>query len=399
MGIFPKFIEEQKMGFKKYLARILQRVTLWLDYIWPKNSRILIFGSSMGLYPSGNAKALFEYITGISDSPFECYFFLRDNHSNHRYRNFIPFNLKTYFLFLRAKTILVTHGLYDIGRLNSCSSKKNIIKLWHGRPGLKGDGYSSKNLTEEQLARLEKDDRKTTGFLVCSRMESFMRAYSNVLHPRQIIPLGYPRNDILLKNDAPSLTLKQVLPDLPEFDRVFLYAPTWRDYDQTKFFPFDDFDADYLENWLEKHNAILLLRAHISDSVPVGETKRIRSLSFDDCNEVNEILKDINVVITDYSSITADFLLLDRPIIYIPYDKDQFEARYGFCYSNFDFWTPGEKVTTFADFITAAQLALEGDDGFSEQRKLINQFVNEFQSKDSTERVYAYLREKLGFRT
>ncbi len=385
------------MGIKTYLGKFLQKITFGLDYIWPKDPKILIFGSSMGRYPSGNAKTLFNYITAISDTPFQCYFFLRDGGPDDRYRRFVPFNLRTYFLFLRAKTVLVTHGLYDIGRLNSCSRKKNIIKLWHGRPGLKGDGYSSKNLTKEQLKKMEKDDRKTTAFLVCSRIESFMRAYSNILHPRQILPLGYPRNDELLKNDLPYRTLREVLPNLPDFDQALLYAPTWRDYEETKFFPFDDFDVDALEIWLEKRNAILLLRAHINESIPVSESERIRSLNFEECNEINDILKDISVVITDYSSITADFLLLDRPIIYIPYDKDEFEARYGFCYGNFEFWTPGEKVLTFVDFIRAAETALDSNDDYSEHRKMINKLVNEFQSNNSTERVYFYLKKKLGF--
>ncbi|MFW9801883.1 MAG: CDP-glycerol glycerophosphotransferase family protein [Candidatus Thorarchaeota archaeon] len=385
------------MVFRTNLARLFKIITQGLDYIWPKDPRILIFGSSMGLFPSGNAKALFNYITGNPDSPFHCHFFLRDCGPDSRYRRYTPFNLKTYLLFLKAKTVLITHGLYDIGRLNVCSKKKNIIKLWHGRPGLKGDGYSSKSSTREQLAELEREDRKTTAFLVCSRMESFMRAYSNVLHPRQILPLGYPKNDILLKDAPPPTTLRDIFPTLPDFEQALLYAPTWRDYAQTKFFPFDDFDAEALESWLEKRNAILLLRAHISDSIPVSESKRIRSLSFEDCNEITDILKEINVIITDYSSITADFLLLDRPIIYIPYDRNQFESRIGFCYGNFDFWTPGEKVYSFADFIQAANVALEGDDGYSEQRKLVNQFVNEFQSHNSTERVYTYLKRKLGY--
>jgi len=384
------------MGFKKYLARIVKSVTFGLDYIWPKNPRILIFGSSMGLYPSGNAKALFEYITSISDSPFECYFFLRDGGLDHKYRKFVPFNLRTYFLFLRAKTILVTHGLYDIGRLHSCSKKKNIIVLWHGHSGPKADGYSSKNQTREQLLKMEKDARKITGFLVCSRLDAYMRAYSIVLHPRQILPLGYPRNDMLLNDNVPAKTIKQLLPNLPSFDQVLLYTPTWRDYEQTRLFPFDDFDSNALEKWLEEQNAILLLRAHVSDAVPVNESNRVRSLSFEICNEVNEILREINVIITDYSSITSDFLLLNRPIIYIPYDKVVFESKVGFCYGNYEFWTPGEKATTFAGFIKAAEAALRGQDGFSEQRKMINKLVNEYQSNNSAERVYEYLKEKLG---
>jgi CDP-glycerol glycerophosphotransferase (TagB/SpsB family) len=383
------------MRLKAYAAKVLQTVILMLDYIWPKDKRILIFGSSMGLYASGNAKALFDYITGIPDSPFRCYFFLRKAGSDPRHCSFVPFNIKTLLLFLRAKTVIITHGLYDIGRFHNCSNRKKVIQLWHGHFGPKSDGYSSKELRGVHLLDLEKTAKKTTWFLVCSRMDAYRRAYSNVLHPRQILPLGYPRNDILLSDSQYRTKLRDLLSNLPVFEKVLLYAPTWRSYAKTEFFPFPDFNAESLEDTLRKQKAILLLRPHINESILMKESERIRNLDFQKCNEINDILKDVDVVITDYSSITADFLLLDRPIIYIPYDIQEFESRVGFCYKNFEFWNPGETVSTFVEFINAIEDALQGRDRYSEQRKMVNQFANEYQTANSCERIYKHLKRVL----
>ena len=40
--------------------------------------------------------------------------------------------------------------------------------------------------------------------------------------------------------------------------------------------------------------------------------------------DINNILPEINLLITDYSSIATDFLLLDRPLLYVMPDYDQF---------------------------------------------------------------------------
>ena len=44
------------------------------------------------------------------------------------------------------------------------------------------------------------------------------------------------------------------------------------------------------------------------------------SSSFD----INELLPEIDLLITDYSSIATDFMLLDRPVIYVMPDYDYF---------------------------------------------------------------------------
>ena len=65
-----------------------------------------------------------------------------------------------------------------------------------------------------------------------------------------------------------------------------------------------------------------MLRGHINEGV-IGEeletyNNRIISANQDKFEDVMELLKYVDVLITDYSSIYIDFLLLDRPIIFLP---------------------------------------------------------------------------------
>ncbi|MHA1169118.1 MAG: CDP-glycerol glycerophosphotransferase family protein [Candidatus Hodarchaeales archaeon] len=369
-----------------------------LDYIIPKDSRLLVFGSLGGKYIGGNSEALFDYISNHSDNVFRCFFFSKNPVKDARYKSVagLKISLRTLWIFLRAKTILVTHGLSDFSWLRP-SSRKNYIKLWHGRPGLKGDGYSFKSITEKQLKITKSEAKRTTFFLVCSELEAFMRSYSHNLHPNQILHLGYPRNDKLFRQEQEEESkIRSNLENTPDYSAVLLYAPTWRGHEDTKFFPFSDFDEAEFKEWLEENKILLLLRAHPNDNIHVNESKWIRNFSFEKCAEIETVFPEIDILITDYSSITADFLLLEKPILYITYDKDWFDREVGSCYGNFDFWTPGPKVTTFDQLRSEIKLGLEKQDEYVEQRRFVNSLINSYQTGNSSERIYIHLRKFLG---
>ena len=47
---------------------------------------------------------------------------------------------------------------------------------------------------------------------------------------------------------------------------MILYAPTFRDYGNTRLFPFEDFDKKAFQDFLEKEQILLLLRLHIKEA-------------------------------------------------------------------------------------------------------------------------------------
>ena len=140
----------------------------------------------------------------------------------------------------------------------------------------------------------------------------------------------------------------------------------------------------------------MLLRPHPNDTLRITESKWIRIFSFSICAEIERILPEIDLLITDYSSITADFLLLERPIIYIPYDREWFDDQVGSAYGDFDFWTPGPKVTTFSQFKEEIILGLDSQDSYIEQRRIVNSLINSYQTGNASERIYTYLKKFIG---
>ena len=368
-----------------------------LDYLWPKDSRILLFGSRSGANPSGNSKALFEYIQNLNDTPFECYFALAAESDNPRYIRIRHPSIKAIRLFLRAKTILMTNSLGDFGNFRP-SKRKNIIHLWHGQ-GPKADGYASRKFNKEMLRDSEYWHRYTTAFVTCSRLDSYMRAYAHALHPTQILPVGYPRCDYLLDKERWESKIPTIYSDLPDYERVVLYATTWRTDEVVRYFPFEDFTQNDLEKWCKDNKILMLIRSHDADSGKIEESLHVRNLSFAIQPDVAEILPEVDLLINDYSSIQSDFMLLDRPMIFVPYDLEKFLSLQDFCYPNYDFWCPGQKVYTFKDFKKAIEEAFRGNDPYTEQRELVNSLINEYQTPGATQRVYEYLLHLLEFRS
>jgi CDP-glycerol glycerophosphotransferase (TagB/SpsB family) len=284
----------------------------------------------------------------------------------------------------------MTHDIWDMGRLRP-SRRKYRIHLWHGHSGPKADGYVTKRFTKENLEDLDRNAPYITKFLATSRINLYFWAFAKALHPRQLLPMGFPRNDVLLKKDPREKILRNLLPDLPKNCKIILYAPTYRLYTETKFFPFDDFNRDNLESWMDQENVVILLRYHMGEEKPMHESERIRELGFDLCNEINNVLREIDLLVTDYSSISSDYMLLDRPIVYVAYDKELFEKHEGFCFGNYDFWTPGSKVHSYQEFKKEIEDALSGQDRYSERRRTINLLINEYQTDHSTEQVANFL--------
>jgi len=69
---------------------------------------------------------------------------------------------------------------------------------------------------------------------------------------------------------------------------------------------------------------VLLIKSHPSDNnIIIKECSNIINISNIEY-DVQEILYYTDILISDYSSIYIDFLLTNKPIIFYPYDKDDY---------------------------------------------------------------------------
>ena len=255
--------------------------------------------------------------------------------------------------------------------------KRLIINLWHGVP-LKKIALLDPNLKKAARIYFKKIfSENYTCILTTSHELIPLMARSFAVSGDKIKVWGQPRNDGLFqKNDCREI-LGQLFPDLPEYTKTVLYAPTFRDYGQVQLFPFKDFDQKQLEAFLDEKNMLLFIRTHVAEQGSAAPYlgKRIRFLGNEQAEDVTGILNIFDCLITDYSSIYIDYLLTDKPMIFLPYDRQQYLDGRGM---NFDYddVTPGPKPETFNDFLDALS---PKEDFWKSERTRVNRLFNEIQ--------------------
>lgn len=288
--------------------------------------------------------------------------------------------------------------LYGVG----FRKKYVILNLWHGIP-LKKIGMEQENLswfTRKYYKYFFADNYE--GVVTTSSQLVEIMSRSFLVESERIKVWGQPRNDVLFEEGEKRLE-DIFAGELPAYEKIVLYAPTFRDHESTQLFPFQDMDRDRLCRYLEEKKIFLCIRLHLYDQTGYQwlqkmdrAESRIRFLNEDRVADIMEVLREFDLLITDYSSIYMDYLLTGKPILFLPYDQEEYLKDRGM---NFPYnqVTPGPKPKTFQEFLNSMEDLLYNHDGYVRQRELANDFFNEIQHPCCAD-ICKYTRELLDWR-
>ena len=76
-----------------------------------------------------------------------------------------------------------------------------------------------------------------------------------------------------------------------------------------------------------------------------------------------------DALITDYSSVYFDYLLLDKPIGFVVDDLDDYRQNRGFLLEPVGRWMPGTRIEALKDLKEFARSVAQGDDLHREDRQ------------------------------
>ena len=108
------------------------------------------------------------------------------------------------------------------------------------------------------------------------------------------------------------------------YDKVFLYAPTFRDA-QYDFVKESGIDFEELNIKLKSHNYLLLVKFHPSTFINTDSCRSFSNVWFIDKKiDAYNIMPFTDVLISDYSSIVFDYILLKKRIILFPFDEKKY---------------------------------------------------------------------------
>jgi CDP-glycerol glycerophosphotransferase (TagB/SpsB family) len=145
-------------------------------------------------------------------------------------------------------------------------------------------------------------------------------------------------------------------------------------------------------------SAILIIKTHAFftahpcdgyTDTDLNETRfeRIFSPSDEDLPDIYPLLRESAVLITDYSSVYFDYLLLDRPIIFAPFDLQLYTTAERELFYDYDQVTPGPKAKDWPDVLRLLREAMQNDSWSDERRKVCTRF-NKFKDSNNSERVF-----------
>jgi CDP-glycerol glycerophosphotransferase (TagB/SpsB family) len=131
----------------------------------------------------------------------------------------------------------------------------------------------------------------------------------------------FNKNYVINANQEKPL-LKSLNYQLKKNTKCILYSPTWRPRSNPLSFPLSSlsgFDLINFDNWLDKSDILLLISVHplMDDFEDFSNCTNICYLTNNPIIDINQIMPEIDLLITDYSSIATDYMLLNRPVIYV----------------------------------------------------------------------------------
>lgn len=292
--------------------------------------------------------------------------------------------LSYFFHMATSKYIFYTHYVPPF-----CNARvQTVVNLWHGTPlkSIRGHVHPS-SLFNSLLSPSDYFDP--------------ILAESFDADPGQLAHCGYPRNDRLFEETD---CLEKLGVRHGEFCSVLLWMPTFRrpadgayqDADVTPTgLPLIETSAqlEELNTALRERNLCLIIKLHPGqdlsgvDLVTLSNIRMLTNRELDEKSiQLYHLVAMADALLTDYSSIYFDYLLLDRPIGFIIDDIDVYRRNRGFVVEDPLPLMPGEKLKTAADLLRFLDDIAGGRDDYAEERKRVNDLANQFQGPGNAER-------------
>ena len=322
---------ESRLNMEKYLHFIEKRRI---------REKAILYESFFGRGINDNPHAIFRFL--LSDprfSGFEHYWSvetLEDNEALMRYQHlknvhFIERNSEEYALALATCKYLfnsVTFPPYF------CKREGQVyVNTWHGTP-MKSMGF-------EQVGGIVASANTVRNFLHADYLlsendtmtEMYLKSYKmRGIYPGTIIEEGYPRTDTTLKADRQEVEelLTRIGITIEPGKKIVMYAPTWRESKGGAVINPEELSEfkNAVGAVLDSREYQVILKPHQYIYNAIKDMPQYKGLLIPSWVDTNEILSIVDVLVSDFSSIIFDFLVLKKPMVfYIPDLEDYVDSR------------------------------------------------------------------------
>lgn len=387
-------------------VRFCAALAVWIvAHAIPRDDTRWVFGSLGGEAVHGNAKYLYLHTTEIDagirpvwvgkqaaiEPLLEAGYPAVDERS-----------LRGRWAVLRAGVVINAHGI-DVPWWLTGGAR--LVQLWHGN-GIKRIGWPSDEFDRMGWARrwFYRAVYWNWDVAIASAPgEPRRRLEAAFGMPTADVPVtGYPRTDVFFGDppalahlDAPSLYER--IEDRASGRTIITYVPTYRKgYGNVHAGspPTENLDFDRLDAFLAEADAELLIKLHPRESFDPDDVESEHVTVLPRRLDVMPILAHTDVLLTDYSSVYLDYLLLDRPIVFFAPDRERYLAsqQLSFAYEKV---TPGPVVETSTELVAVLEDVLGGKDACATERARVRDRFHQYRDGAACVRVHRAIRRRL----
>ena len=394
---------------KFFIINFIRLVIECFLSILPRDKKIIVMGSRVPKSQNKkecdffmhNTKYLFLYLNSIAKCKFKVIYLCDADNMlkifyEKGYRNVFKRNsLKGIFYMLRAKYWLFNNEkITDISGL--LSGGATTINFWHGIPA-KVIGYDQDKNYKKRNSFIKFIQRmlcvKSDWYIANGEYDQSCFETAFLTAKENVKILGSPRNDVFFNEfENEDIFMEDdynAIKKLKEDGKfVIFYIPTFRNdgRDVTGWLK-----KEKLKTFLRENNAVMVCKLHYADknTLTIENTDCIYKMN--PLSDIHSVLKYSDALITDFSSISFDYLLSDKPIVYIISDIEKFNNERGM-YAPFDELVAGITISDENEIFSKLAEIIDGTDNYKEKRKILRNKLFSYQDGKNCERVVEWIK-------
>lgn len=388
-------MEYKKPGLiRKILHKLSEKSDIAFGNALTKpDPKLIVFSSEPDF--SDNSRVLFDYMQeqGYGGS-YRFIWIVKEpeRFASLHYPNttFIPKNDPYQYLSREARKALM-QAHYYIGthirqaRIRKAGSGQVIINLWHGC------GYKD---TQHMPWNDAFDYVLVPGDVFIETKSRFFGCSKD-----RILPIGYPRYDLFSRQN----------PNMDAFlnsfrhnanTKLIIWMPTFRKTGKNKYpeehiaysFPLPVLQSPEelvrLDQLCKEQNLVILVKKHQYqqdfgiDDRTLSNIRFIDNQTFTDHQiQMYEFLPHTDALISDYSSVAIDYLLIDKPIGFTLDDYESYKQARGFVFEDPKEYMPGAQIYTLDDLMQFVRdIAEDAPDPCKAKRAEVRVHTNKYSS-------------------
>lgn len=376
-----------------------------LHIIVPRNKNFFIINARNNISGEGflhNTKYLFLYLNSI-ESDLKIFWLcdnkeMRNIFQSYGYKNvYSRKSLKGIYYALRSKYWFYDFAVTDLPK--KYLQGATLINLWHGIPLKKIINDDKINNSISELKGLHKYiynalTVRDSYHNVNSEYEQSCYETAFLSTKEKIKILGSPRLDAIFHDfDNQQMFMEKDFNNIKNMceqgKKLFFYIPTFRD---TQKDISGWLKSEKLHKFLRENNAVLVCKLHPFDQNNLDFALNEEFYKMNSSSDIYAVLKYSTALITDYSSIYFDYLLLDRPIIYYIPDLYEYQTKCRGFYEPYENLTAGIYTTNENELINGLNNIICLKDEYKEKRKLLRDRMFVHQDGKNCERVIEWIK-------